>query len=124
MFYICVSSRRPPACAMASDSSDSEFEGVLPDDNQPTLNSFNKSDIDVSEVSSVSDHSSNGDDDVDDADDAGPIERQAQTTPVAITLFMQPTHLNHQLADDANPPAFFHGMAFYLNRVPSSQHRI
>ena len=96
---------------MASDSSDSEFEGFLRDENQPTLNTlntFNESDIDVSEVSSVSDHSSDGEDDVDNAADAGPVEWQAETTPVVITPFTQPTHLNHQLADDANPLAFFH----------------
>ena len=99
---------KPPACAMASDSSDSEFEGFLRDENQPTLNTlntFNESDIDVSEVSSVSDHSSDGEDDVDNAADAGPVEWQAETTPVVITPFTQPTHLNHQLADDANPLA-------------------
>ena len=96
---------------MASDSSDSEFEGFLRDENQPTLNTsntFNESDIGVSEVSSVSDHSSDGEDDVDNAADAGPVEWQAETTPVVITPFTQPTHLNHQLADDANPLAFFH----------------
>ena len=85
-------------------ASDSEFEGFLRDENQPTLNTlntFNESDIDVSEVSSVSDHSSDGEDDVDNAADAGPVEWQAETTPVVITPFTQPTHLNHQLA-------FFH----------------
>ena len=94
---------------MASDSSDSEFEGFLRDENQPTLNTFNtfnESDIDVSEVSSVSDHSSDGEDDVDNAADAGPVEWQAETTPVVITPFTQPTHFNHQLADDANPLTF------------------
>ena len=94
---------------MDSDSSDSEFEGFLPDDNQPTLNTFNESDIevsDVSSVSSVSDHSDGDDVDVDNA--AGPVEWQAETTPAAITPFTQPTQLNHQLADDANPLAYFH----------------
>ena len=75
---------------MASDSSDSEFEGFIADDNQPTLTTFNESDIevsDVSSVSSVSDHSDGDNVDVDNAADAGPVEWQAETTPVVITPF-------------------------------------
>ena len=66
---------KPPACVMMdSDSSESEFEGFLPDKNRPTfaLSVFNESDIEVSEVSSVSSDSTdssdaNEDDDVDDS---------------------------------------------------------
>ena len=69
------------------------------------LLTLNESDINVSDDSSVSDHSNDG---VDDVDAAGPIECHSETTPVAITAFTQPTHLNHQLADVTNPLALFH----------------